>query len=1156
MVTGEDRNEDTVVNIDGKYSPDMSLNEYIRTVADLRGTKVMCQEGGCGICIVSVKAAAPPTYEQRIFSVNSCLVSIFSCHGWEVTTIEGIGSRNKGYHEIQQRLANFNGSQCGFCSPGWVMSMYSIYESKSKNMSKTEIENSFASNICRCTGYRAIADAFKSFANDVQEGKQNDIIDLEDLGKVTCRTRCPKKTESVNKDAPSCYNDWCFLENMQNEKVEIDCNGYKWYRAQSLEYLFKAMNNGEFRLIAGNTGQGVYHVIEYPPNLIDISNVIELKGYEHEVNLVLGAGMTLLEMSDLFYKVSKNNEDFSYLQQFWEHIDLVAHIPVKNIGTIGGNLFIKYAHPEFQSDLFLLFESVNAMVTIGEGVGKNKIMSLLDFMKCDMNDFTHAFKTEKLLTGKDPFTDEILQMALTSLSEEIIPENSETEPSAEFRKKLALNLFYKAILSLCPDEKINPYFRSGGKVFKRGTSKGSQHYDTDKSVWPLNQPVPKLEAIAQCSGEAMYANALPKQINEVFASFVTANAVPGSIISGFDASEALKLPGVLAFYSSKDIPGSNTFTPKGIPLLVDEEEIFCSGKVLFYGQPAGLIVAEREKMAHKAAKLVKIQYSSVNKTKPILTIDDALKSSDKNRIISSTMIEPTEIGNDVKCVVSGEFRIWDQYHFYMEPQTCIAIPTEDGMEVYASTQWLDLTNVAVAHCLNIPVNSVNVIVLKLGGSYGGKITRASQIACAAALVTHLQRKPCRLVLPLQTNMQSIGKRLPTQNAYEVGVDNKGVIQYLKNEYYQDNGHSTNEAIAPLTVDHFFNCYDTTRWKIKAYTVLTDKPSNTWCRSPGSTEGVAMIEVIMEKIAFETKRDALDVRIANMTKEDNPIPEMIKQVQKDCDYEMRVKFIQKYNDQNRWRKRVLKIIPMKYPIWYFGNYNSIVSIYHDDGSVVITHGGIEMGQGLNTKVAQVCAHTLGIPLEKVSVKSSRSFTSPNTMATGASIGSECVSYATKKACDILLERLAPFRGNGDFTWEELVKEAFKADVYLQASYMYAASKEEFKPYAVYAVCVFELDLDILTGTHNIVRVDLIEDTGRSLSPLIDVTQIEGAFIMGIGYWTSENLIYDSTTGRLLTDRTWTYKPPGIKDIPEDMRIYFRKNAPNEMISSESPRAVSL
>ncbi|XP_026331869.1 probable aldehyde oxidase 4 [Hyposmocoma kahamanoa] len=321
--------------VDGKYGPDVSLNEFIRNVADYRGTKAMCHEGGCGACVVAVRAPLPPNNEVKLFSVNSCLVSVLSCHGWEVTTVEGVGNKTMGYHDIQARLAKFNGTQCGYCTPGWIMNMYSLYESKKKNLSMKEIENSFASNICRCTGYRSIADAFKSFATDIDDRLKNKLIDLEDLDfvkpcGVNCKTKCQHKCDKKDSkpDENKETDDWFVVD--ETNKIVVDCGSTKFYKVFDLNDIFQAMEHGEYRLIAGNTGQGVFHVSNYPSTVIDIFNVAVLKEYSMDVNLILGAGMPLTEMMELFLKISGENEEFSYLKQFYDHMDLVAHIPVRN----------------------------------------------------------------------------------------------------------------------------------------------------------------------------------------------------------------------------------------------------------------------------------------------------------------------------------------------------------------------------------------------------------------------------------------------------------------------------------------------------------------------------------------------------------------------------------------------------------------------------------------------------------------------------------------------------------------------------------------------------------------------------------------------------------------------------------------------------------
>lgn len=250
----------------------------------------------------------------------------------------------------------------------------------------------------------------------------------------------------------------------------------------------------------------------------------------------------------------------------------------------------------------------------------------------------------------------------------------------------------------------------------------------------------------------------------------------------------------------------------------------------------------------------------------------------------------------------------------------------------------------------------------------------------------------------------------------------------------------------------------------------------------------MIEYMMEKIAFELKMDPIEIRKANMTDDDN-IPFMIDVLKRDSNYDKREEEIKVFNRNNRWMKRSLKCIPLKYGIIYIAPFNAVVSICHADGSVVITHSGIEMGQGLNTKVAQVCAYKLGITLDQISFKPSNTTTSPNCIVTAGAVGSESVVYATMKACEILTQRLESVKKDmaKNSSWADIVHKAFTLNVELQASYFFD-NNGQVKPYPVYAVCALEVEVDILTGVHEVRRLDLLEDTGRSLSPQIDVGQV--------------------------------------------------------------------
>ncbi|CAH2233047.1 jg18398 [Pararge aegeria aegeria] len=1164
-----------------------SLLEYLRRHVELRGTKYMCLEGGCGACIVSA-IKGPGQLHQ---AVNSCLVSITSCQGWDITTIEKVGNRLKGYHPLQTTLANYNGTQCGYCTPGWVMSMYSLLKSEC-NLPMLEVERSLSSNLCRCTGYRPILEAFKKFSCDASE--KIEISDIEDL--------CDKTKNVCSRRQCKDY-DWCFVSNEDLEYnifyIELK-DGRQWFRVTSVADILKVLRTkgiDSYMLVAGNTGKGAYPIIEYPRILIDISGVSEIKGYIFDQNLIIGAGTTLSEFIEIL-KESTNKDFFEYLKILNEHLQLVAHVAVRNLGTIAGNLMLKHHHREFTSDIFLLLESIGAQLTIISLDGVKKIVAMQSFLVEDMrgkvilnvimppfnkenklvtykvaarsrnahaivnaaffykiNDdnrvsdcrivygglspnFNRAMQTEKYLIGKVLFDNATLQGALKVLSNELIVIELPPEPSIKYRTKLALGLFYKGLLSLCPENILNSRFRSGAIKLPetRPLSRASQSFTTDPSVWPVNQPLPKAEALLQCAGEAKYAEDIPKLPNEVFAAFVLSTVALGTIAS-IDATEALRQEGVLAFYTAKDIPGLNSFTSPDVTDLTAKEEILCSGEVRYYNQPIGIIVADTDYLANRATLMVKVTYTNVRKPE----IDIRVNKSNPQKVKLYSSIAATSRGNDTVKIIKGSRTINGQYHFCFETMMCVSLPTEDGLKMYPTSQYIDVNMVLTARSLNIEESRVDVEVRRLGGSFGAKISRQNMVSTACTLVTYKLNRPCRFILPLRSQTRALGKRLPSSTNYEIGVNKNGVVQYLNCDIYDDNGYIVDEPLIQKTVEQYFNCYNKEMWNFRCFDVITDTHSNSWFRSPGSLEAITGAEEMMERISYELGIDPLRVRMNNLDRSRySDLDEMVNTLIKDSNYAERRMGVNKFNVENRWKKRGLRFTIMKWSVSVPFFLNVTISIFHGDGSVAINHGGIELGQGINTKAIQVCAYFLNIPLNKIHVKPTTSMLNPNNSRTATSLTSQNVQIGVQRCCEELLKRLKPIRDNmNNPTWEQLIAKAFEDGINLQANaYIGSNDKNDFN---VYGVTLAEVEVDTLTGQFQILRVDLLEDVGRSINPVLDIGQVEGAFIMGVGYFTSEELVYDHNTGELLTDRTWNYFVPGGTDIPQDFRIYFRKNS---------------
>ncbi|GAB0100743.1 xanthine dehydrogenase [Sergentomyia squamirostris] len=1183
----------------GSIPLDTTLNSFIRIYAGLTGTKFMCREGGCGCCTVLMRRKHPLTGSDWIGTVNSCLMFVYSCHGVEVLTIEGVGNRQTGYHPAQTRLAQMNGTQCGYCSPGMVMTMVGLLENQQGRITMSDVEKHLGGNICRCTGYRPILDAFKSLANDADPSlTTKTCTDIEDL---------PKK----------CVFSCQMCPIIPSEPMHFPLENHReWFRVTRLNDVLKILdksNNRPYMLVAGNTAHGVYRRPEDIEIFIDITEVEDLRVTMLGDTLEVGAGVTLTEFIGFLNEAAQAKpQEFSYCRQLSKHLELVAHPSVRNVGTIGGNLSLKHQHPEFPSDVFLILETVGAFITLIECTGLHRVVSIEDFMYKSMRKrvlirvtlpplhpdkyslvtykimpraqnahaiinagflfkfnpdrstvqqaricyggvnprFVHATNTENLLASKNLFANETLCLLMASLSEElkfdwILPDNS-----PRYRKMLAMGLLYKAILSLAPPERLRECVKSGGGEIHRGMSSGKQEINSPEHV------LPKIEGVIQCSGEAQYHNDHSYMLHEVWGAFVPATSVKATILD-IDASEALNIPGVVAFFSAKDIPGVNNYTTKVfIPPLnvLQVDELFCSGTVLYHSQPVGIILADTMKLALKAAKAVRITYSKPDDVKLLLSVDDVLEAGAVDRIFDyENLLEAESRGSDTATTITGKIQLTAQYHYYMEPQTTVCKPTESGgLTVYTSTHCLHFSQMGIAQVLKIPENSVFMKVNRVGGSFGGKNSKSVQVACAAALACWHLKRPVRFVLSMEDDMMMMGKRFSIQSQYEIEVDKSGVIQKLENIAYIDVAGSKNEVpVRSFITTLFTSVYDSATWSMDIKGVYTDTSPGTWFRAPGFFEGHAMAENIMEHIANHLQLDPLDVRLANMHK-GQPIREILLEFLSKCNYESRREHVALYNAGNRWRKRGIAFVPMCYGIRTDTRYGVFVAVYAVDGSVSVCHGGVDMGQGINTKVAQIAARTLGLPVNMIKIETPNSLVSANVTLTGGSQTMDAVGKLVLAACNNILERMKPVREeNPSSSWADLVRITYERDISL-VSYVASDPDRDAIQYNVYGCACTEIEVDMLTGDFQLRRVDIVEDVGESLNPAIDIGQIEGAFVMGIGYWLHERIVRNPETGEILTNRSWTYKPPGARDIPVDFRVSFlqKQQLPAGLIGSKA------
>ncbi|MCC6949018.1 MAG: xanthine dehydrogenase molybdopterin binding subunit [Bradyrhizobiaceae bacterium] len=654
-------------------------------------------------------------------------------------------------------------------------------------------------------------------------------------------------------------------------------------------------------------------------------------------------------------------------------------------------------------------------------------------------------------------------------------------------------------------------------------------------------------------------------------------------IRSLDLDAVRTAPGVVAVLTAADIPGHNN-----IGAIVADEPVFTEKAVAFHGQPLFAVVAESYAAARKAAKLAKIE---IEPEKPLITVDDALAA--ESRVLDDYDFIVGDVGSDIAASpnrLQGTLKIGGQEHFYLEGQAALAIPLEGGdLHIHSSTQHPSEVQHIVAHMLGVPQTAVTVEVRRMGGAFGGKESQATQWAAIAALAAHVTQRPCKLRLDRDSDMAMTGKRHDFRADYAVGFDNDGHILGYDVQLAARCGHSVD--LSPGVIDramfHADNAYFLPAAAIRSKRMKTNTVSNTAFRGFGGPQGMLAVERVIDAIAWKLGLDPLDVRKRNfygpdrdltpygMRVTDNVLPQLIGELEESSDYRRRRAEIAGFNKKNRFLKRGIALTPVKFGISFtiptMNQAGALVHVYRD-GSIHLNHGGTEMGQGLFVKVAQVVAEVFGVSLERVKITPTNTGKVPNTSPTAASAGSDMNGMAARAAAETIRGRLvahaqeqykvAPeqisFRddrvivGNRTFAFEEVVEAAYRARVQLSATGFYATPTIDFdrpkkwgRPfyYFAYGAACSEVMIDTKTGEMRILRADLLHDVGRSLNPAVDLGQIEGGFVQGVGWLTSEELVFDQH-GRLTTHAPSTYKIPTAFDVPEDFRVSFFDNENRE------------
>ncbi|MBB4301870.1 xanthine dehydrogenase large subunit [Rhodobium orientis] len=678
------------------------------------------------------------------------------------------------------------------------------------------------------------------------------------------------------------------------------------------------------------------------------------------------------------------------------------------------------------------------------------------------------------------------------------------------------------------------------------------------------------------TGRADYADDIAAPEGTLHAALGLSGVARGRIKS-LDLSEVEAFPGVVGVLTARDIPGVNDVSSTGR----HDDPVFAEEEIAFHGQPVFAVIAETRDAARRAAKKARID---VEELPHVIDVAEAIEAGYPN-VTEPLTLQRGDVGPALEAAphrLAGTLRVGGQDHFYLESHIALAIPGEDDeVTVVSSTQHPSEVQHMVAHVLGVPSNAVTVAVRRMGGGFGGKETQSSLFAAVAAVAAKRYGRAVKLRPDRDEDMIATGKRHDFLIDYEVGFGDDGRVLAMSGDFAARCGFSA-DLSGPVTdraLFHADNAYYYPTVRLVSRPLKTDTVSNTAFRGFGGPQGVIAAERIMEEIAYALGKDPLEVRKANFygtgerdvtpyhqTVTDSILERIVGELEEDADYAARREAVLVHNASHRIVKKGIALTPVKFGISFtatwFNQAGALVHVYND-GSIHLNHGGTEMGQGLFVKVAQVVADCFQVDLDKVKITGTTTAKVPNTSATAASSGTDLNAMAAKAAAEEIKERLVAFAveafdvppeqvafepntvrvGNTRFPFPEFIKKAYLGRVHLSAAGFYktpdihwdrAAGKGRPFYYFAYGAAVSEVSVDTLTGEYRVDRVDILHDVGRSLNPAIDRGQVEGAFVQGMGWLTTEELWWDEK-GRLRTHAPSTYKIPLASDRPRVFNV---------------------
>ncbi len=1194
-LNGETR---TIENI----SPSLTLLRYLRDDTGLCGSKEGCAEGDCGACTVVLGELENGRVRYR--AVNSCIQFVAMLEGKSVTTVEGLKAPDGRLHPVQRAMVDQHGSQCGFCTPGFVMSMYAAYVS-GEAMDPRQSADLLAGNLCRCTGYGPI------------------------IAAADCAGGYPEP--DWDNERREAELQW-LRQQTHTETIELRTGDRRFMSPGSLDGLVRCyQDNPGAVLVNGATDVGLWENKGHrrPDTLIALGRVRELKTLERNAEtLTIGAAVTF---ADAHAAISELWPDFGEL------IRRIGAGQVRNAGTIGGNI----ANGSPIGDTPPALMALGAILILQRGKEHRRLPIedfFLDYGKQDRNpgEFLKAieipisgdtgnfwcFKVSKrfdqdisavcgcfriavtdglisqariafggmaaipkravtveaALLGQ-PWTAETISRARPGFDRDFQP-IGDMRAGAGYRMQVAKNL-----LERCFRENRATLYET--RLVGRGAAIAGARTDSSIAVpavssegvsGGVHKPQRHDSGHKHVTGEAVFIDDIKAPAGTLAVHIAMSEKAHARIL-GMDLGAVKRASGVVAVIAAVDIPGTNDISPA-----MGDDPLFATDLVEYAGQALFAVAAETIDQARAAAALAVVDYQELP---AIVTVDQAMAAESllEAPCVMARGDAEGAIGRSGN-VLEGRIYLGGQEHFYLESQVALVEPGEDGdVTVYCSTQHPSEIQHTVAKVLNLANHAVTVEVRRLGGGFGGKESNGNLPAAAAAIIARMTGRAAKVRYDRDQDMIITGKRHDFRIDYRVGFDNDGRIEGVTFDQAARCGRSYDLSvpICDRAMFHADNAYYLPDVAITSYRCKTNTVSNTAFRGFGGPQGMVGIERVIDEIAHHLGRDPVDVRAVNyydpqgapggrsvtpynMTVEDCIIAELVEDLRRTSDYDRRRAEIRDWNKSSNTLKRGIALTPVKFGIsftlTFLNQAGALIHVY-TDGSIHLNHGGTEMGQGLFVKIAQVVAEAFQVDIERVKITATNTAKVPNTSATAASSGSDMNGMAAADACAKIKDRLVAFAmerwrvgrddvefrpgrvrvGSQEIAFADFIAEAYRARISLSATGFYATpkvrwdkEKAEGRPffYFAYGASVSEVAIDTLTGENRLLRVDILHDAGKSLNPAIDLGQIEGGFVQGAGWLTTEELCWDDQ-GILKTHAPSTYKIPTCGDRAPDMRI---------------------